>query len=147
MIIDNGLALLFAITMVAIAPIDNAVVHGTLFCLSYLTYYFVPEALWGRTLGKRIHKLVVCYPDGKRAGTKAAFIRTILRLFEINPFLLGAFPGGLVVIFSKRKQRIGDMLANTVVVLESQIGNIGVAEQVTPPDSDRGSSGTPLAEG
>jgi uncharacterized RDD family membrane protein YckC len=43
-------------------------------------------------------------------------IRSGLRIFEVNPLLLGGLPAGLVIIASQRKQRIGDLLAGTVVV-------------------------------
>jgi len=54
--------------------------------------------------------------DGSPCDWKAALIRGALRLVEVNPILLGGLPAGLAIIASARKQRIGDMLAGTLVV-------------------------------
>jgi uncharacterized RDD family membrane protein YckC len=43
-------------------------------------------------------------------------VRTLARLVEVNPLLLGALPAGIAILSSSRRQRIGDWLANTVVV-------------------------------
>jgi len=47
---------------------------------------------------------------------QGALIRGTLRIFEVNPLFLGGLPAGLVIIASQRKQRIGNLLARTVVV-------------------------------
>ena len=39
-----------------------------------------------------------------------------MRLLEVNPLLFGGLPAGIAILTSERKQRIGDMLAGTVVV-------------------------------
>ncbi|MCP3963087.1 MAG: hypothetical protein GY719_35050 [bacterium] len=43
-------------------------------------------------------------------------MRTLLRVFEVNPLLFGSLPAGLLVAFTKKHQRLGDSLAGTVVV-------------------------------
>jgi uncharacterized RDD family membrane protein YckC len=40
----------------------------------------------------------------------------LLRILEVNPLLIGALPASIAILSSKRRQRIGDMLAGTVVV-------------------------------
>ena len=42
-------------------------------------------------------------------------------VIEVNPLLLGGLPAGLVVIATERKQRIGDLLAGTLVVSDQLI--------------------------
>jgi uncharacterized RDD family membrane protein YckC len=39
-----------------------------------------------------------------------------LRLIEVNPFLVGGLPAGLVLLLTRRRQRLGDLLAGTYVV-------------------------------
>jgi len=90
--------------------------EGLFFIFIYLAYFVVLEALWSRTLGKFVQGLVVRKLDGNRCDWTAALIRGFLRVFEVNPLLLGGLPAGLVIIASERKQRIGDMLAGTIVV-------------------------------
>ena len=60
--------------------------------------------------------LVVVSADGNRATVKAHLIRTLARGLEANPFLLGGIPAGIAIVSSDRKQRVGDLLAGTVVV-------------------------------
>jgi uncharacterized RDD family membrane protein YckC len=84
--------------------------------ITFLLWYFVPEGVWGATLGKRVFGLTVVRLDGSQAGWRESCWRTILRLVEVNPVLLGVIPGGLVVTYSKRGQRLGDMIAHALVV-------------------------------
>lgn len=114
--IDHLIA--FALMMLAVAFVPESLpqMKTLFFILIYLAYFVVLEALWSRTLGKFVQGLVVRKLDGSRCDWTAALIRGFLRIFEVNPLLLGGLPAGLVIIASERKQRIGDMLAGTVVV-------------------------------
>jgi uncharacterized RDD family membrane protein YckC len=75
-----------------------------------LTYFFICEALWGQTLGKRLLGLRVLMRDGRPATASAVSARTVLRLIEDGPI------GLLVMILSgRRRQRLGDLLGGTIV--------------------------------
>ena len=115
-VIDNLIATILALLFVALLSSKSAVVSGTILCLTYLLYYLVFEALWSRTPGKFIQGLEVRKLDGGKCDLKAAIIRTGLRVLEADPLLLGGLPAGIAIISSKRKQRVGDMLAGTIVV-------------------------------
>lgn len=85
-------------------------------------YFCITELCWGRTLGKVIMGTVVVNKHGKYPNIFQVLIRNILRVFEANPFffgmiVIGGFPAGILVLMTKRKQRAGDMLAGTYVVL------------------------------
>jgi uncharacterized RDD family membrane protein YckC len=75
-----------------------------------LTYFFLCEALWGQTLGKRLLGLRVLMRDGRPATASAVSARTVLRLIDDGPL-------GLVVMLlsGRRRQRIGDLLGGTIV--------------------------------
>ena len=116
---DNLLAILIALGVAtALADAEGPLRTGLAVC-AYFAYFFVLEGAFGRTLGKLGLGLVVRRLDGTRAGWSEAAKRTLLRSVEVNPFLFGALPGALAVVFSKRKQRLGDRWAKTVVVLVS----------------------------
>jgi uncharacterized RDD family membrane protein YckC len=119
--IDHLLA--FAVMMIAVGLVPESwpVVKAVFFFFIYLAYFVVLEALWSRTLGKFFQGLVVRKLDGNRCDWRAALIRGSLRVVEVNPLLLGGLPAGLVIIGSERKQRIGDLLAGTVVVSDRLI--------------------------
>ena len=114
--IDHLIA--FAVMMLAVAFVPESLpeIKAFFFFVIYLAYFVVLEALWSRTLGKFIQGLVVRKLDGNRCDWTAALIRGFLRIFEVNPLLLGGLPAGLAIMASERRQRIGDMLAGTVVV-------------------------------
>lgn len=114
--LDHLLAFGLMLLIVALMPEESALIKGSLFFIAYLAYYVILEALWSRTLGKYFQGLVVRKLDGSHCGWKAALIRSMARVIEVNPLLLGGLPAGLVIISTERKQRIGDLLAGTVVV-------------------------------
>lgn len=81
-----------------------------------LFYYWILEGFTGYTLGKFLLRIQVVNEQGRPPGVFRSLIRTILRLVDTNPILLGGAPAGIMVLVSRRKQRIGDMLARTYVV-------------------------------
>jgi uncharacterized RDD family membrane protein YckC len=120
--VDNTFATLLCIPLAARLPGPlTPVTRGVILVTVYLGYFFVQEAVWHATLAKRFFGLRVVRLDGRPAGWSASFWRTILRILEVNPVLLGMIPGGLVVTWSKRKQRLGDMLAGTVVARQAAV--------------------------
>ena len=79
-----------------------------------LGYYIVLEALYGATLGKRLIGLKVVKIDGDAPiDWQASIVRNVLRIVDGFIFYLVA---AIAVLASKEKQRIGDMVARTVVV-------------------------------
>lgn len=114
--IDHLIAFALTMLVVAFVPESLPILKAVFFFLIYLAYFVLLEALWSRTLGKFFQGLVVRKLDGSRCDWKAALIRSALRIVEVNPLLVGGLPAGLVIIASERKQRIGDLLAGTLVV-------------------------------
>lgn len=80
--------------------------------IAYFTYF---EGTSGQTLGKQLVNIkVVDAATGEPIKYDKAFIRNILRIIDWLPFLY--IIGGLLVITSAKKQRLGDMVTGTVVV-------------------------------
>ncbi len=129
--IDHIIAFGLTMLVVASVPPEWPVVKAVFFFTTYLAYFVVLEALWSRTLGKFFQGLVVRKLDGSRCDWKAALIRGGLRIIEVNPLLLGGMPAGLAVVTSHRKQRIGDVLAGTVVVSNRLVWTSSSAEPAT----------------
>ncbi|PZE19802.1 RDD family protein [Paenibacillus xerothermodurans] len=97
----------------------NAVYTSVTFLLlsvGVAVYYLVLEGLTGYTVGKFIMRIRVVNATGNPPGVFKALIRSSFHLFEVNPFFLGGLPAGLCVLLSEKKQRVGDMLAETYVV-------------------------------
>jgi uncharacterized RDD family membrane protein YckC len=113
---DHLIAFALMMLAVGLVPEDFPTVKEAFFIGIYLAYFVVLEALWSRTLGKFAQGLVVRKLDGSPCGFKAALIRGLLRVVEVNPLMLSGLPAGIAIITTERKQRIGDLLAGTVVV-------------------------------
>src|SRR5205809_6936505 len=83
-------------------------------------YFAIFEWLWrGQTPGKRWMKLRVIREDGRPISFFEAAVRNLLRDFDIMPFPF--YSVGLISVFSTdRDQRVGDLVAGTVVVRERE---------------------------
>ena len=77
-------------------------------------YGFILEGWRGQTIGKMALGIIVTKEDDKPCDYPAAFIRNILRIIDVLPSLY--ILGLIVILVTKRKQRIGDLAAHTVVV-------------------------------
>lgn len=86
------------------------------FALVFL-YFGILEAYWqGQTLGKKATRLRVMMADGTPVLPSAAFYRNLLRPADFFPF--GYLLGTVAVFLNARSQRLGDLVAGTVVVRE-----------------------------
>jgi len=95
----------------------NASLNGLPF-LMYLVlvvaYYVLMEGYLGQTVGKMLLGIkVVREGTGEVPGLQGAAIRTVLRIVDGFFFYLVAF---ISVLASGKNQRLGDMLAHTLVV-------------------------------
>jgi len=113
---DHLIAFILMMLVEAFVPESLPVLKAFLFFFVYLAYFVVLEALWSRTVGKFFQGLVVRRLDGSSIGWKESLIRNFFRLLEVNPLLFGGIPAGIAIFSSPRKQRLGDMVAGTVVV-------------------------------
>lgn len=83
-------------------------------------YGILSEWYWqGQTLGKKILRLRVMDEQGLRLQFSQIVIRNLLRSVDSLPGFY--MIGGMVCLFSKRAQRLGDFAANTIVVWNPRI--------------------------
>src|SRR2546430_9143585 len=82
--------------------------------LLWVTYYTVFEGFFGATLGKRLTGLRVTDLEGRRISWQGSIVRNIARLLDVLPFAY--LLGGILTLVTRRHQRLGDLLAGTVVV-------------------------------
>lgn len=79
-------------------------------------YFSCFELLLGATLGKRALSLLVVDDAGQPITPRTALLRALPNVIEINPFLLGGAPAGLIANLTSQRRRLGDILASTRVV-------------------------------
>lgn len=83
--------------------------------VTLIGYAMVFEWFWrGQTPGKRLLRLRVVDERGLKLQFSQVALRNFMRIVDAMPMLY--FLGGPACFFSSRRQRLGDLAANTVVV-------------------------------
>jgi len=88
--------------------------------LTFSSYFAFFEWLWsGQTPGKRWLKLRVIREDGRPITFWEATVRNLVRFLDMMPFPFYSI-GLISVFYTTRDQRVGDMVAGTVVIRERE---------------------------
>jgi uncharacterized RDD family membrane protein YckC len=118
-----GMPLLGTIVMFfLVSKVDISGAGGFFYGLLYGGFFFVLAGILalvhyrrgGSTPGKQVLGLVVVGEDGQPPGLLAHLLRAILWMVELIPVPVPL--GILVIFFHPRRQRLGDMVAGTLVV-------------------------------
>lgn len=146
LITHGGLLLIFLLAIYSFSIISSQIV--ALFVLLTFglraPYYILTELVWnGRTIGKRLTGLRVISADGQRLNAHQIVVRNLLKELEVFlPLVIlfgfggaGGLSRGIMFVwlffmlatpfFQKRKQRIGDLIAGTYVIVLPET-NLGV---------------------
>ena len=87
----------------------------------------------GRTPGKALLGLRVVRDDGRRLDGGSSVLRNLLRLIELP---LAYTPGIVLITVTRRHQRVGDMVAGTLVVREARRTGTALATPGGPVRED-----------
>lgn len=91
------------------------VLTGQVGLVVFILYTLYFEAEYGQTVGKRAMGIVVITEDGNPLTYRESAIRNVLRILDGIPGIFHVV-GLLAVMLTNRNQRIGDVVADTVVV-------------------------------
>ena len=90
----------------------------------YTSYFVIFETIWnGQTPGKRLFRLRVIREDGRPIRFYESLVRNLIRtaLDSMPVVIVPLYSIGIVSVFlSGRSKRIGDYVAGTVVIRESE---------------------------
>lgn len=101
-----------------------------IFCMEWF-YPVLFEMLYrGQTPGKKMMDLMVLHDDGSPLSWRASILRNFMRTVDFLP--MGYMLGFISVLVTGRFQRLGDLVAGTVVVYQEEIGKHGSLPEVTP---------------
>ncbi len=114
--LDNLIAWFLSIVCAKQLPDSNVGLQLFAAVVAYLAYFLISESLFCTTPAKFMNGLVIRDFHGGRCSFRQTLIRTLFRLLEVNPALLGFLPAAASIIWSRHKQRFGDKVAGTVVV-------------------------------
>jgi len=82
-------------------------------------YYVFFEMMWsGQSPGKRLLRLRVVRVNGTAIQLEDSIVRNLARIIDYLP--LNYFVGFVAIILTRRMQRVGDLVAGTIVVKERQ---------------------------
>ena len=98
--------------------ITQPVLYFVLFFL-YWGYFLLFEALWGgRTPGKRALGVRVVHVGGEPLSFHGSVLRNLIRFVDLQPLPSG-MAGAICIVVNKRAQRLGDLVAGTVVIRDA----------------------------
>ena len=93
----------------------------------WITYGSIMENRFGATLGKMLMRLEVTSADGRRPTIGQAILRNLIRPIELSwPILIFTIAMPLMM---QTRQRLGDIMAKTVVVEKVRLLNPGDSQQ------------------
>jgi uncharacterized RDD family membrane protein YckC len=118
---------LLGLDVLSLAALVVVLFFSYFVALAYDVWY---EAAWnGQTPGKRVAGIRVIREGGGPLDFRAACIRNVLNVADLLPafYLLG----GILILLTPRKQRLGDLAAGTVVIRERVLeAPVDVPEEV-----------------
>lgn len=118
-LVAAALLTVLSVTLLAFPGFGSALAFITWFLIDW-GYMILLESLWsGQTIGKRALGLRVIQESGVRVSFFQSLLRNVARPIDRLPFFY--FVGAIAALFSRSQQRLGDMLAGTIVVKERKL--------------------------
>nr|WP_143097334.1 RDD family protein [Myxococcus fulvus] len=126
-LLDSVIVVVISLAVILGLSLVMAAFPGVASALGIVVYFLVDwgygitlETLWsGQTVGKRALSLRVIQESGVRIGFYHAALRNLARPVDRLPLLY--LVGGVTALVSGSQQRLGDMLAGTIVVRERRL--------------------------
>lgn len=127
------LAFVAAFMFTALPDVGGAVVAVVVSPLVYFGWFVTFETVLQRTPGKAAFGLRVVGADGTPVRFQQALLRNLVGLVEL--VFLGGFIAIIVTLFSSSDQRVGDMVAGTLVVRERSARSMVAPARFSSPRS------------
>lgn len=124
--IDVFMVSMYALVVVAFFNHSN-IVMIVLIVPATTFYHLLSETLWsGQSLGKKLLKIKIIKLDGRKPALPDVMLRWVFRLLDIA--LSSGALGIMFIISSEKNQRIGDLLAQTVVIKTKMEDEINIQD-------------------
>jgi uncharacterized RDD family membrane protein YckC len=94
-----------------------AIFSVTVIFLGNFLYHSLLEGLWGKTIGKKLCSIVVLKDDFSKCTVGRGFLRNVMRIVDGFFYYLVA---AVAMAGTMKWQRLGDLVAGTVVVREKK---------------------------
>ncbi|HVE72906.1 MAG TPA: RDD family protein [Thermoanaerobaculia bacterium] len=118
--IVNGIGMVVLMTLIAVLPTGLAMALGVTinFVLTWGWHVYFEVRKQGRTIGKRALRLRVIDARGLPVSLYQSLVRNITRALDFAPAFYGI--GGIATMVSRSRRRLGDIVADTLVVRDAQ---------------------------
>lgn len=126
-LVDSIVVFAGALAVILGLSVVGKLLPGVFSAISFVVWFLFDwgygialETAWsGQTVGKRLMHLRVIQESGVRIGFYHAALRNLVRPVDRLPFLY--LVGGAAALLTRSQQRLGDLLAGTVVVRERRL--------------------------
>lgn len=99
-----------------VPPLGDDLLMGWLIaCAVYVLYCTICEACFASTPGKLTVRCRVVDESGHRCRLTQILLRNVLRFVELFP-LFQLWPSFILMLFTRNRQRLGDLIARSIVV-------------------------------
>ena len=114
-LIDLAIIGIFYLFLLVVLNLDNHPVWLMILSIPVFFYSLLSELLLnGQSPGKKVLKIKVFSDSGADISFMSMFIRWVFRIIDV--FMLFGSIATLSIIISKKSQRLGDMVASTIVL-------------------------------
>ncbi|MBD3921281.1 RDD family protein [Paenibacillus sp. PR3] len=79
-------------------------------------YFAILESIGGFTIGKWVLRIRVVRQDRSVPGVGKTLLRNLIKLLELSLFMLCGIVSTILILVTRKKQRLGDMAAGTFVL-------------------------------
>ncbi|MCC7568943.1 MAG: RDD family protein [Candidatus Methanofastidiosa archaeon] len=120
LIIDQIIIGVALVVLIFAGVLSTSMSTGAVFAIMgvqwvlWLVYFTFLEGSSGQTIGKRFMNIRVISADGSDLSYAQALVRSLLRIVDSLPTLY--ILGIILVIVTRERQRLGDMVAGSVVI-------------------------------
>jgi uncharacterized RDD family membrane protein YckC len=126
-LLDSCISIGVAAVLVMVLSVAEVFVQGFGSAVAFVVWFLIDwgymiafETLWsGQTIGKRVMGLRVIQETGVRVSAHQSLLRNLVRPVDRLPLFY--LVGGVAALFSDSQQRLGDMIAGTIVVRERRL--------------------------
>lgn len=82
----------------------------------FIGYFAILESIGGFTIGKWVLRIRVVRQDRSVPSIGKALLRNVIKLLELSLLMLGGIVSTILILVTRKKQRLGDMAAGTFVL-------------------------------
>jgi uncharacterized RDD family membrane protein YckC len=116
LMVDTAIIMGLATMISIFLPLGPGLQTIVIFVVQWGYHMYFETRHQGRSPGKQICRLRVVDSRGLPISFQQSFVRNVVRVLDFAPLFYGI--GGLVCLFDRHRRRLGDLVADTLVIEE-----------------------------